>query len=138
MKIQIITPQKISREIDALSVSLQTASGEITILPHHQSLLALLVEGIVTVRTRESSESLAVGGGYVQTDGQIVRILVSRSVGQDELDEQSTISAINQAKQVLAESSDNTQRDQAQAVLRRSIIDAKLIRRHRQARGEPL
>lgn len=134
MKVQIITPHRLAREIDAVSVTLPTASGEITILPRHQSLVSLMVEGIVTLRTAEGEDTLSVGGGYVQTDGSMVRVLVSHSAGQDEVDEKSTLEAIAQAQKVLAESSDTAQIERANAVLRRSIIDAKLIKRHRQSR----
>jgi F-type H+-transporting ATPase subunit epsilon len=129
MKLQIITPIKLVKEVEVTSVTLPTASGEITILPKHQSLLSLLVEGIVTYKGKEGNEALSIGGGYVQTDGSILRVLVSRSYGQNEIDEKLTQEAINQAKKILSESTDKAQILEAKSLLHRSIIDSKLIKR---------
>lgn len=129
MKLQIITPAKLVKELDVSSVTLPTASGEITILPKHQSLLSLLVEGIVTYKSKEGDDALSIGGGYVQTDGAVLRILVSRSYGQDEIDEKTNTEAIEQAKKILAESTDKAQILEAKSLLHRSIIDSKLIKR---------
>ncbi len=136
MKLQIITPIKLVKEVEVTSVTLPTASGEITILPKHQSLLSLLVEGIVTYKSKESSEALSIGGGYVQTDGSILRVLVSRSYGQNEIDEKLTQEAINQAKKILSESTDKAQILEAKSLLHRSIIDSKLIKRRRHTQND--
>lgn len=135
MKLQIITPVKLVKEVEVASVTLPTASGEITILPKHQSLLSLLVEGIVTYKSNEGSDALSIGGGYAQTDGNILRLLVSRSYGQSEIDEKLTLDAIAQAKKVLAESTDKAQILEAKSLLHRSIIDSKLIRRRQHGVG---
>jgi len=129
MKLQIITPIKLVKEIEVTSVTLPTSSGEITILSKHQPLLSLLVEGIVTYKSTDSSDALAIGGGYVQTDGSILRILVSRSYGQNEIDETLTKEAMEQAKKILSESTDKSQILEAKSLLHRSIIDSKLIKR---------
>ena len=136
MKLQIITPIKLVKEVEVTSVTLPTASGEITILPKHQSLLSLLVEGIVTYKSKESSEALSIGGGYVQTDGSILRVLVSRSYGQNEIDEKLTQEAINQAKKILSESTDKAQILEAKSLLHRSIIDSKLIKRRHHTQND--
>jgi F-type H+-transporting ATPase subunit epsilon len=129
MKLQIITPVKLVKEVEVTSVTLPTSSGEITILPKHQPLLSLLVEGIVTYKSNDGNDALAIGGGYVQTDGSILRILVSRSYGQNEIDEKMTKEAMEQAKKILAESTDKSQILEAKSLLHRSIIDSKLIKR---------
>lgn len=136
MKLQIITPVKLVKEVEVTSVTLPTASGEITILPKHQSLLSLLVEGIVTYKSKEGNEALSIGGGYVQTDGSILRVLVSRSYGQNEIDEKLTQEAINQAKKILSESTDKAQILEAKSLLHRSIIDSKLIKRRRHVQND--
>ena len=129
MKLKIITPVKLVKEVEVTSVTLPTASGEITILPKHQSLLSLLVEGIVTYKSKDGNDALSIGGGYAQTDGAILRVLVSRSYGQNEIDEKLTQEAITQAKKVLSESTDIAQLLEAKSLLHRSIIASKLIKR---------
>lgn len=136
MKLQIITPVKLVKEVEVTSVTLPTASGEVTILPKHQSFLSLLVEGIVTYKSEEGNDALSIGGGYLQTDGSILRILVSRSYGQDEIDEKTTQEAISHAQKILSESTDKAQILEAKSLLHRSIIDSKLIKRRQHSHAE--
>jgi len=131
MNLQIVTPTRLVKEIAITSVTLPTAAGEITILSKHQPLLSLLVEGIVSYKSLEGDDMLAIGGGYVQTDGSLVRLLVSRSYGQEEIDEKINAEALMQAKKILSESKDKTQIKEAQAIMRRSLIDSKLIKRRK-------
>lgn len=135
MKLQIITPTKLVKEVEVTSVTLPTATGEITVLPKHQPLLSLLVEGIVTYKSSEGDTMLSIGGGYMQTDGKTMKVLVSRSYGQDEIDEKITQEAIAHAQKILSESNDKDQIREAKALLHRSIIDSKLIRRRQHGHG---
>ena len=41
---------------------------------------------------------LAIGGGYLETDGKNVQLLVTRAYGQDEIDHKATLKAIEDAK----------------------------------------
>ncbi len=119
------------REEEISSITLPAASGEITVLPNHQPLLSLLLEGIVTIRQGAQEESLAIGGGYIETDGRTMKLLVSRAYGQDEIDEKLTLEAVERAKKLLAESSDPANKAEAESLMRRSLIDSKLIKRHK-------
>jgi F-type H+-transporting ATPase subunit epsilon len=131
MKLQIITPKKMVREEEISSITLPAYDGEITVLPNHQPLLSLLVEGIVTLRRGTKEESLAIGGGYIETNGKTMKLLVSRAYGQDEIDEKLTADAVERAKKLIQESADPTNKAEAEALMRRSLIDSKLIKRRR-------
>ena len=131
LKLKIITPQKIVMEEDVKSVTVPSFEGEITILPHHTNLFSLLIEGIVTIRKKNEEDYLSIGGGYVETNGRDLRILVSRAYGQDEIDNKLTEQAIENAKKILSESKDNNERINASSVLRRSLIDSKLIKKRK-------
>lgn len=130
--LKIITPQKVALEDDVLSVTAPSMQGEITILPSHANLFSLLKEGIIKVKMPVSGEKyLAIAGGYLETDGDEISILVSRAYGQDEIDSEQTQKAIEEAKMVLEKSKDESQRQQATSILRRSIINMKLIKRRK-------
>lgn len=131
LKLKIITPQKIVMEEDVESVTVPSSDGEITILPHHTNLFSLLIEGIVTIRKENEEDYLSIGGGYAETNGRDLRILVSRAFGQDEIDNKLTEQAIENAKKILSESKDNNERINASSVLRRSLIDSKLIKKRK-------
>ena len=68
------------------SVTVPTTDGEITILPHHVHLFSLLVEGNCQNKNGENEDDLAIGGGYLETNGETVTVLVSRAYGQGEID----------------------------------------------------
>lgn len=122
-------------EEDIESITLPSVDGEITILPKHVRLFSLLKEGIVRFSNGDE-KYLAIGGGYVETDGKDVHVLVSRAYGQDEIDQKETERALDEAKKIIAETKDTTKRKEAEAILRRSVIDMKLIRR-RKSRVQP-
>jgi len=131
LHLKIITPQKIALEEDVFSVTALTLQGEITILPHHVNLFTLLIEGIIKFKSTSQEKYLAIGGGYLETDGEEVNILVSRAYEQDEIDAKLTEQAIEEAKKTLMQAKAETDRRQAASLLRRSLIDMKLLKRRK-------
>ncbi len=131
LHLRIITPQRIVREENIDSVTLTTADGEITVLPRHMNLFSLLVEGVLTVRKDKEEEHLAIGGGYLQTDGENLNILVSRAYGQDAVDQELTQKASDRAKKILETSKDGQEIHGATLLLRRSTVDLKLLKRRK-------
>ena len=131
LNLRIITPRKVVLEEEVISISAPTVDGEITILPHHINLFTKLTEGVVKIKTEKKEDYLAVGGGYLQTNGINVSLLVSRAYRQAEIDERLTNKALEDAKKILSESKDEAQRAEAMTAIRRSVIDMKLIRRRK-------
>ena len=129
LKLKVITPKKIAFEEEVLSITAPSETGEITILPKHMNLFTLLKEGVVKIKKQSGEDYLAIGGGYLQTNGEEVNVLVSRAYGQAEIDEQMTMKAIDEAKKIINQTKDISQRTEANAVLRRSIINLKLLKK---------
>ena len=129
--LRIITPRKIVLEEDVMSVTAPSAEGEITILPRHMKLFSLLVEGIVKIRAAKGENYLAIGGGYLQTDGAEINLLVSRAYGQDEINQDLTEKAIKEAEKLLKEAKNDAERHTAATLLRRSVIDMHLLKKRR-------
>jgi F-type H+-transporting ATPase subunit epsilon len=113
------------------SVTVPTSDGEITVLPRHAHLFSLLVEGIVKIKKDGSEDDLAIGGGYLETNGETVTVLVSRAYGQNEIDKNLTDKAVEQAKLILSKSTDERERAEAMTIIRRSVIDSKLMKRRK-------
>lgn len=129
LQLKIITPQKIVREDVITSITVPSSEGEMTILPRHSNLFSQLYEGLLRYKKDDGSEEyLAIGGGYVETDGKHVTILVSRAYGQDQIDERMTQEAIEQAQKTINETKDTVTLKEANASLRRSFIDMKLVK----------
>jgi len=131
LQLKVITPRKVVIDKQVNSVTVPTDEGEITILPHHTRLFSLLVEGIVKIKNGDNEDALAIGGGYLETNGKTVTILVSRAYGQNEIDRSLTDKAVEQAKQILILSTDEKERNEAMSIIRRSVIDSKLMKRRK-------
>lgn len=127
MHLKVITPKKLAFEKDIESITIPSAAGEITVLPKHVELLTLLKEGVITIRSAKEEEYLSIGGGYMETDGNTIQILVSRAYNQDEINEKRTEEALDKAKKILTETKDKKERDEALSTMRRSMLDMKLL-----------
>src|SRR3990167_2623055 len=117
IRLKVITPRKVVIDKQINSVTVPTADGEITILPHHVHLFSLLVAGIVKIKKADNEDVLAIGGGYLETNGKTVTVLVSRAYGQDEIDRDLTNKAVEEAKRILSKSTDEKERAEAMSVL---------------------
>ena len=131
IRLKVITPRKIVIDEQINSVTVPTADGEITILPHHAHLFSLLIEGIVKIKQEGNENALAIGGGYLETNGDTITVLVSRAYGQDEVDRDLTDKAVEEAKHILSKSTDEKERAEAMTIIRRSVIDSKLMKRRK-------
>ena len=131
LRLKVITPRKVVIDKQVNSVTVPTTDGEITILPHHVHLFSLLIEGIVKIKTTGAEDDLAIGGGYLETNGETVTVLVSRAYGQNEIDKNLTDKAVEEAKHILSKSTDEKERAEAMTVLRRSVIDSRLMKRRK-------
>ena len=129
LNLKIITPKKVVLEESVISVTAPGVSGEFTVLPRHVPLFATLQEGIVTIRDQKNESFFSIGGGYIETDGKDVHLLVSRAFGQDEIDEKEIEQARTRAEKLLKESRDESERHEALLVLRRSLVDMKLLKK---------
>ncbi|MBI5127765.1 ATP synthase F1 subunit epsilon [Candidatus Roizmanbacteria bacterium] len=135
LHLKIITPRKVVLDEEVNSVSVPSSEGEITILSHHENLFSLLVEGIIKIIKGEAENYLSIGGGYIETDGETVMILVSKAYGQSEIDKGLTEKALDEARKILSEAKDEKQRSEALAMMRRAIIDTKLLKKRKAPRS---
>lgn len=131
LKLTIITPKNIALEKEIDGVTVPSSEGEMTILPRHINLFSLLDEGVVHYWDGEESEYLAIGGGYVETDGETVRLLVSKAYGQDSIDMKQTQDALADAKERMKSAKSEDARKEVSSLLRRSVVDAKLLKKKR-------
>lgn len=93
---KILTPERLVMEGEAVSVSVMTESGEITVLPGHIPLATLLKAGEMRVRDAQGNETLlAVSTGLfeVKEKNEIV-VLADTAERSDELE----LAAIEEAK----------------------------------------
>ncbi len=131
LHLKVITPKKIVLEEEVFSVTAPTATGEITVLPRHINLFSLLIEGIIKIKKKSGEDYLAIGGGYLETDGREVNILVSKAYGQDDINQAMIQKGIEEAKRILSQTKDEKEKVEAIRFLRRSLIDMKLLKKRK-------
>src|SRR6185295_11414939 len=103
LTLEIVTPEArvYSDTID--TVVIPTVEGEVGILPGHIPLLAQVEHGELRVTKGAETKWLAVGGGFVQVDGDKVSVLAEHAITEEKIDEHAVEAALKRAEQELKE-----------------------------------
>lgn len=81
LQLEIVTAEReVLSEGDVESVVAPAADGQITILPHHASLITLLQPGELRVRRRGGEMRMMVTGGFLEIHQSRVRVLADSAV----------------------------------------------------------
>lgn len=129
--LEIITPQRQAFSEEVERVSAPTTSGVVGILAHHEPLFTSLSEGEIKITTGDKEYFLAIGGGFMEVTHDKVTILVSRAVHADELNEAEIKKAHDAARDVISRKATAQEMASAQAMLRRSILDMKVLHKRK-------
>ena len=100
----IVTPERIVQEGEADSVSVMTSLGEITILPQHVPLVALMKAGEMRIKSGKEEMLLATSTGLVEVrSGSKVVVLADSAERSEELELAAIETAKKRAEEALAE-----------------------------------
>lgn len=135
--LEIVTPDRTAYTDSITAVSVPTPNGTIGVLPKHVGLFTVLSEGEIKIMTAGKELFLAIGGGFMEVTHEKVSILVSRAVHADELNERDIKEAEARARNIIVSNAKGEELATAQAILRRSILEMKVIRRHRTGHTSP-
>jgi F-type H+-transporting ATPase subunit epsilon len=127
--LEIITPDKLAYTDTVNMVTVPSATGEIGVLAHHVPLFSRLVEGEVKITKGTEEFFLAIGGGYLEVTKDRISILVSRAVHAKELNEAEILKAQQKAKDDIKSGVKGDQLREAQTLMRRTLLDMKLLKR---------
>ena len=103
---KIVTPERKVYESDVDSVTLPTTEGEITILPGHLSLVALLKSGELKVKSGNEEITLAVAGGFIKNNNSQLVVLADSAEHAEEIDLAKAEEAYQKAAQAMLEAKD--------------------------------
>lgn len=129
--LQIITPQRQAFSEEVERVTVPSGAGALGILAHHEPLFTSLSEGEIKITTGTKEYFLAIGGGFMEVARDKVTILVSRAVHADELNEAEIKKAQEKAKDVISRKATAEEMAAAQAMMRRSILDMKVLHKRK-------
>lgn len=135
MHTELITSEGSAYSGDAVSVTIPTGMGEITVLANHIPVLSTVEPGTVIIRTSDQELLFAVSRGVVQIGPHNVRILSDIADRAESLEEK----AIEIAKKRAEELRDARRNDaegfiEATATLERELARLASVRRLRSRR----
>ncbi|MEL6480535.1 MAG: ATP synthase F1 subunit epsilon [Pseudomonadota bacterium] len=86
MNFEIVSPEARLAAVEAQSVTVPGAEGELTAMPMHAPFLTALRPGVVTVRTGTSEDRYVVTGGFVEITGEQVGVIAQDAATADAVD----------------------------------------------------
>jgi F-type H+-transporting ATPase subunit epsilon len=108
-KLEILTPNGVIYDGDAISVVLPGEEGEFGVLAHHASLTTLLTSGVVDVEKEDKSvEAIVINWGVVQVDEEKVIILVEGAAAIRGANESEIAKALDEAKKLISDVADSS------------------------------
>ncbi len=132
MHTELITSEGMAFSGEALSVTLPSGMGEITVLKHHIPLLSTVEPGTVIIRTGDGEQLFAVTRGVVQVGKTGLRILSDIADRAESLQEDAIELARKRAEELRsARRADAEEFAEATATLEREMARLMSIRRLR-------
>ena len=138
LKVEIVTPERVVfSEENVDSITVPGSEGELTILPRHAPLMAMLRPGALTLRRAGEEIDIALSGGFFEVRDNNVIILADSAERSDELDQERAEEARRQAAASLATQEDTIDVARAVAALERATARLKVIERRRRRPTRP-
>lgn len=140
IQFEIATPERVVYKEDVDGVTLPTKEGEITVLPNHIPLVAVLVPGALTVRKGGEESYMAVSGGFIEVQpGNRIVVLADTADRAEELTEEAVEAARLRAQKLVEEKRtvDAGSFASAAAALERELARLKVARKHRGGKSVP-
>ncbi len=108
LKLEILTPNGVIYDDEALSVTLPGEEGEFGVLAQHSCLTTLLEAGVIDIEKEDKSvESILINWGVVQVDEEKVIVLVEGAVAIRGETESAVSKALEDAKELIESIKDN-------------------------------
>ncbi len=108
LKLEILTPNGMIFDGEAVSVTLPGEEGEFGVLAHHASLTTLLEAGVIDIEKEDKSvESVLINWGVVQVDEKKVIVLVEGAVAIRGDNESDVAKALDEAKELINDIADS-------------------------------
>lgn len=123
LNLLIVTPQKVYKDTQVDSLEVTTDLGQITILPHHEELLANITISILIIRDNNKEKHFAVGGGALHFKAkENEAVLVLHSIESvEEIDENKVLKAKQDAENKLKLQTSYEEHREAELSLLRSL-----------------
>ena len=136
MFVELITSEGSAFSGDAVSATIPSGDGEITVLKNHLPLISTVLPGTLIIRTGSEELLFAVSRGVVQVTSTSIRILSDIADRAESLEEEAIELARARAEELRdARRNDSEGFAEATATLERELARLTSIRRLRARRG---
>jgi F-type H+-transporting ATPase subunit epsilon len=133
IQFEIVTPERVVWKEDILQATLPTQEGEITILPNHISLVAILKPGVIEVKNlKQEIEIISCSGGFVEVTPNRIVVLADTAERAVELDEALIEEARKKAEEMKKwKDADEMQFAEANALIEKQMARSKAVKKWR-------
>lgn len=131
LKLEIVTPDKLTYVGEVDSVVIPASEGEMGILPMHIPLMTQIKAGELVISKGPKKEYLAVGEGFVSVTPESVNVLTDMAIHWEHIDEGAAEAAVKRAQEALAGKHELGSEEAAavQASLAKSLAQLRVKRR---------
>ena len=121
IKVNIVTPDGPVVETEANMIIAVTETGEIGILPGHIAMVAPLQIGGLRLQKDDSTEHIAVHGGFIEVRPDVVTVLAQSAELASSIDIDRAKKAAKQAEETLRAKKEGREHELAELDLKRAL-----------------
>ena len=135
LTLEIVTPESRVYSDTVDNVVIPTVEGEIGVLPGHIPLLSQVADGELRVTKSGATETLVIGDGFVEVEGDKISVLAEHAIDEKAIDEDAAEKAMQRAQAALKEAKasklDPAEVERLESVVRFSVAQLGIKRRRR-------
>jgi len=125
--INVISQERQLLATTAESITVDTTSGQVTILPGHLPLFSQIEHGELVIRNQKQEEIIAISKGFLDVEpDNIVNIIVDTAVHERDISVSQAEEAIRKAQETMSHSADKEELIMAEASLRQALLEIKV------------
>ena len=118
----LVSPERKLASLDALSVIIPGAEGDMTALPNHAPFLTAIRPGVLTVNKVDGMEEFIVTGGFAEISDSGTTVLAEHSIPRLEVDKDFLDTLLKDA-----ETAAETAKDERQALADLRLNDVRAL-----------
>jgi F-type H+-transporting ATPase subunit epsilon len=131
LKLEIVTPSKITFSGGAKSITIPGTEGSFQVLYNHAPIMSTFEIGLIKVKlTADNILYFATGGGTVEVLNNSVLILADSLEAVDIIDLERAKRALERARKRLLDRLPETDLDRAQAALKRAVNRIQIVEKY--------
>jgi F-type H+-transporting ATPase subunit epsilon len=126
MKVNIVTPEKVAWEAEAVSVTIPGSEGYLGVWANHAPLVTGLQPGVITIKLNDAGDTkyMACSGGFVEISENTVNVMTDSCEEAGEIDVDRAKAALERAKKRLM--AGDPEVDVDRAMLARQRAEARI------------